>query len=43
MRQCPICHSNHIVKAGTHRTRRGLFQMYKCQNCGRTRIGEKIA
>jgi len=31
---CPAGHE-HVVKAGKTRTRAGLIQRYKCQDCGR--------
>lgn len=41
-KECRQCGSKHIVKAGRHRNKKGLFQIYKCQDCGTTFLGSEI-
>lgn len=41
--RCVECGSHHVVKAGTYRTRKGLYQRHMCKACGRVMKGGRLA
>jgi transposase-like protein len=41
--KCSNCGSTHTVKAGKHRNRKGLYQLWKCKQCAKTMKGGKIS
>jgi transposase-like protein len=42
MKNCPECGSSNTYKIGRIRFRTGWYQRYRCKDCGRTFVAEKI-
>lgn len=42
-RKCGVCGKNSKTKQGIVRTRQGIYQQYKCKDCGRWSKGEKLS
>lgn len=40
--KCKKCGSINLIKQGRHVNKKGIFQIYRCKDCGTIRLGEPL-